>query len=137
MSMKYTFIDDNGQSRTVNISDEVFLQGKKEGLSTQETIERYLSDEGYVVNAEVTRLTKKAKENGAGLHEKSGTRKPPVRKPDENKRMLIQLLYDSLLSAETVKSLSNVQIKNIERIISFSIGEDDFELTLSKKRKAK
>lgn len=139
MSMKYTFTDDNGKSRTVNISDEVFAQGKKEGLSSKETIMRYLSDEGYVVDPEVARLTQKAKQNdvnSAQVRKEGNARKPPVRKPDEVKRALVQYLFDALTSAPDLK-IEGAAVTNIERMISFAIGEDHYELTLSKKRKPK
>ena len=67
--MKHTFMTAGGAEKTVTIPDEVLTQGRKEGLSVSETIERYLSDEGYVENEVVAELTAKAKANkinGAG-----------------------------------------------------------------------
>ena len=55
--MKHTFITAEGRERTINIPDEVLTQGRKERLSVKETIERYLSDEGYVVDPTVEALT--------------------------------------------------------------------------------
>ena len=136
--MKHTFITADGREKTVNISDEVLIQGRKEGLNVSQTIERYLSDEGYVVNETVAELTSKAKAagvNNAGRASASGTkRKAPSRKPDENKRMLIRALENCL---STLGVCEDVQVTNIERMIAFSIGEDKFEVTLSKKRKPK
>ena len=137
MSLKYTF-KYNGQDKTISIPDEVIAQGRKEGLNATETIERYLSDEGYIVDATVVELTAKAKSNGvntAGHVQGSKKRKAPVRKPDEVKRMLIAGL--SKYISEAYVEVRDVEVTNIERIIAFSIGDDKYELTLSKKRKPK
>ena len=135
--MKYTFTNIDGTQKTVNISEDVLTQGKREGLSTRETIDRFLSDEGYIVDPTVRELTEKAKSNGINNAGKvsSGKRKAPTRKPDIVKRMLIEGL--SKYMSEAYAEVKNVQVTNIERIIAFSIGDDNYELTLSKKRKPK
>lgn len=138
--MKYTFTTAEGTEKTVNIADEVLAQGKREGLSVRETIDRFLSDEGYIVDPTVAELTNKAKANGVNNAGKttSGKRKAPTRKPDEVKRALIVLLEDFLKdNADGPYPIENVTVTNIERIIAFSIGDDKYELTLSKKRKPK
>lgn len=135
--MKYTFTNIDGHEKTVNIGEDVLAQGKREGLSTRETIDRFLSDEGYIVDSTVRELTEKAKSNGINNAGKvsSGKRKAPTRKPDLVKRMLIEGL--SKYMSEAYAEVKNVQVTNIERIIAFSIGDDNYELTLSKKRKPK
>lgn len=135
--MKYTFTNIDGTQKTVNISEDVLAQGRREGLSTRETIDRFLSDEGYIVDPTVRELTEKAKSNGINNAGKvsSGKRKAPTRKPDLVKRMLIEGL--SKYMSEAYAEVKNVQVTNIERIIAFSIGDDNYELTLSKKRKPK
>ena len=135
--MKYTFTNIDGKQKTINIGEDVFVQGRREGLSTREIIDRYLSDEGYVVDPTVRELTEKAKSNGVNNAGKvsSGKRKAPTRKPDLVKRMLIEGL--SKYMSEAYAEVKNVQVTNIERIIAFSIGDDNYELTLSKKRKPK
>ena len=138
--MKYTFTTAEGSEKTVNIGEDVLAQGKREGLSMRETIDRFLSDEGYIVDPTVAELTSKAKSNGVNNAGKtsSGKRKPPTRKPDETKRMLIQLLKNALDETPVNEfSIKNIEVTNIERIIAFSIGDDNYELTLSKKRKPK
>lgn len=135
--MKYTFTNIDGLQKTVNISEDVLAQGRREGLSARETIDRFLSDEGYIVDPVVQELTEKAKANGINNAGKvsSGKRKAPTRKPDLVKRMLIEGL--SKYMSEAYAEVKNVQVTNIERIIAFSIGDDNYELTLSKKRKPK
>lgn len=139
--MKHTFTMADGRTKTINIPDEVLAQGKRERLTVKETIERYLSDEGYIVDPTVEELTNKAKANkvnGAGRQQADGKkkRKAPVRKPDETKRELIRLLADLLTETEE-PAIENVEVTNIERMIAFSIGDDKYEVTLSKKRKPK
>ncbi len=132
--MKYTFINETGKQQTVNIPDEVFAQGKRERLSNAQIIERYLSDEGYMVNEVVRELSSKAKAGGVKADADRKPRKAPVRKPDEVKRAMIAAL------AEFVKSQANVEnleVTNVERMIAFSMGDDNFELVLQKKRKPK
>ena len=136
--MKYTFTTENNTQKTIIIPDEVFTQGRKEGLTNRETIERYLSDEGYIINPVVTELTEKAKMNKTGAAARSGKRKAPTRKPDETKRLLIQMFKDALYENVIEEfTISNIEVTNIERIIAFQIGDDKYELTLSKKRKPK
>lgn len=141
--MKYTFTTAEGKEKTVNIGDDVLAQGKREGLSVRETIDRFLSDEGYIVDPTVAALTDKAKANGVNNAGKtsSGKRKPPTRKPDETKRALIRELNDFLSSLgngdSELNKIHSVEVTNIERIIAFSIGDDKYEITLSKKRKPK
>lgn len=136
--MKHTFITAEGREKTVNIPDEVLAQGRKEHLSVKETIDRYLSDEGYIVDPIVAELTAKAKANGVNTAGRaSGEKKPrkaPTRKPDETKRALIQALFEFV---DGYAGTDNVEVTNIERMIAFSIGEDKYEITLSKKRKPK
>lgn len=132
--MKYTFTTENNESKTITIADEVFVQGRKEGLSNRDIIDRYLSDEGYIINPVVAELTEKAKANKVGAAARSGKRKAPTRKPDEVKRSIIAALNEFICGYDGVE---NVEVTNVERMIAFSIGDDKYELTLSKKRKPK
>ena len=58
-----------------------------------------------------------------------------MRKPDEKKRMLIAGMAKYI--AEAYAEVENVEVTNIERVIAFNIGDDKYEITLSKKRKPK
>ena len=127
--MKHTFITAEGREKTINIPDEVLMQGRKEKLSVKETIERYLSDEGYVVDPTVAELTEKAKANGMNTAGRASgekkARKAPVRKPDETKRALIVLLKEMLHDVPAADlGVNSVVVSIIESMISFSIGED-------------
>lgn len=135
--MKYTFINGEKQ-QTVEIPDEIIKKHKRTlGCTTSEAINLFLFDEGYIKNDEVTKLTNKAKANGAGKVKIGCKRKSPFRKPDEVKRTLIQSFYQYLMSDALGANIQEVEITNQERVIAFAIGEDNYEITLSKKRKAK
>ena len=139
--MKYTFINGDKQ-QTVEIPDEVIKKHKRSlGCTTSEAINLFPFDEGYIDNDEVTKLTNKAKANGAAKVKIGCKRKSPSRKPDEVKRTLIQSFYQYLVNGQVSDALGvevqEVEVVNQERIITFAIGDDNYEITLSKKRKAK
>ena len=146
--MKYTFTADNGKEKTVSIPDDYIRTNKKNlGLTTKEVIELWLFDNDYIDNAEADALTQVALANkGAGVKVGGGSkRKAPTRKPDYTKRTLISEIKNSLeglvLNAESEGynsiEVSNISIPNVERIVRFQLGDDIYELTLSKKRKPK
>ena len=132
--MKYTF--PYGEStKTVNISDDWIKKTKINlKLSTAEAIELWMCDNGYEENAEQQALNEKAKANKVLPDVGRKSRKAPERKPDETKRALIAGLAEYISLFDGVKSS---EVTNIERIIAFQIGDDKYELTLSKKRKPK
>lgn len=128
--MKYTFADKDGKQRTVNIPDDDIKRAKSAyGLSNKEAIDMWLVDEGYLENPVVEELNAKAKANGVG----AGTKKRTVRrKEDPIKRALIASLFDYI---QEYAGVENAAVRNPERIISFTLGDDTYEITLSKKRK--
>ena len=140
--MKYTFTADNGKEKTVSIPDDYIRTNKKNlGLTTKEAIELWLFDNDYIENAEADALTQKAKGASTRIGGRS-PRKTPVRKPDYTKRTLISEIKNSLeglaLDAGSGSiEVSNISIPNIERVVRFQLGDDTYELTLSKKRKPK
>lgn len=133
--MKYNF---NG--KTINIPDkEIEKSMRVLKLTKEEAIEMWLDDEGYTEDEEQVALTQKAKENRitATIHsakeetkEKKTTKRE--RKEDPEKEMII---------AEIAKILpnfaENVQITNVGKLISFNIGENEYEIDLKRKRKPK
>lgn len=128
--MKYTFADKDGKQRTVNIPDDDIKRAKSAyGLSNKEAIDMWLVDEGYLSDPTVEELTAKAKVNGPRAETKKRTVR---RKEDPVKRALIASLFDFITLYDGVEVS---QIVNPERIVSFTIGDDTYEITLSKKRK--
>lgn len=133
--MNYKF---NGKN--IRIPDaEIQLNMEKLHLTKEEAIQVWLEDEGYLENEEQEELCKKAKENRitATIHEASAinkkkTQRERVRKENPTKEMVI---------AEIAKILpnfaENVQVLNIGKLISFTIGENTYEIDLKQKRKPK
>lgn len=132
--MQYNF---NGKN--IRIPDEEIEKSMKVlDISKDEAIEMWLEDEGYLENEEQEELCKKAKENRitATIHDakdvKKKTQRERVRKENPTKRMVI---------AEIAKILpefaENIQVLNIEKLISFTIGDNTYEIDLKQKRKPK
>ena len=128
-------------NKTIKIPDaDIKRSVEKLGITKEEAIQVWLEDEGYLENEEQEALEKKAKENRitATVHQaravnpEKKTQKERVRKDDPTKELII---------AETAKFLEkyaeNIQITNIGKLISFKIGEDDYEFNLIRKRKPK
>lgn len=123
--------------KNINIPDwYIEKQMKTLGISRQEAVDMYLSDEGVDVAPEVIELTMKAKAAGTGAKAtgEKKERKAPERKPDDIKRALVDMLYDFLMLTPDIE---NVEVTNIERMIAFTVKDDKYELTLTRKRKPK
>lgn len=136
--MKYTFTKTDGTKKTVEIADEWIAKTRRAlGISSHEAIQMWLCDNDYITNEEQEELNQKA--GSAGMRVQAKERKKPARKPDEAKRAIIQYLYDCMNAAGSSQSWTadNINIANVERIIAFSLGDDQYEITLSKKRKPK
>lgn len=137
--MKYTFKDADNNQQSVMIPDEEIATSKKEyGLSNKESIQLYLVQNGYNIGEDVAKeLTDKIKSGKKDGSTK--TRKSPKRKEDPTKRAIINSLFDYLMmdniKLPMSRTMDSVEITNPERVIAFTIGNDNYELTLSKKRK--
>ena len=70
-----------------------------------------------------------------GERKKSAAPVKRERKEDEVKQALINLLAAALEDGDL--DIENVEITNKERMIAFNVGDDSFEVMLTKKRKAK
>lgn len=132
--MTYDF---NGKK--IRIADsEIENLVKGLNISTEQAIQIWLEDEGYLENEEQNSLDKKAKESKitATVHQAKSDnrkeRKPRERKPDEEKEKIISNLAKFLEN-----STENVKITNISKIIEFDIGENHYKLDLVRQRKPK
>lgn len=135
--MRYNF---NGKK--VNIpDDEIEKNMRILELSKDEAIKVWLEDEGYLENEEQEALVKKAKDNRitATVHQarafdptKKKTQKERVRKENPTKEMVIKRIAELL-----PEFAENVEITNVSKLISFSIGEEKYEVNLIQKRKPK
>lgn len=127
----------NYEGKNINIPDEYIEKNMRNlGISRQECVEMYLSDEGFITNDEIIAMSEKAKTAGAGAKAtgEKAKRKPPVRQPDEVKRAMVAALAEFISGQDGV---TNAEVTNIERMIAFELGGDKFEITLTKKRKPK
>lgn len=133
--MRYNFND-----KKLNIpDDEIEKNMRILELTKEEAIQVWLEDEGYLENDEQEALVKKAKDNRitATVHQARATtpkktQKERVRKENPTKEMVI---------AEIAKLLpnfaENVEITNVSKLISFTIGDEKYEVNLIQKRKPK
>ena len=134
--MNYNF---NGKN--IRIPDaEIQLNMEKLHMTKEEAIQVWLEDEGYLENEEQEELCRKAKENRitATIHEASAinkkkTQRERVRKENPIKEMVIAELAKILPNF----GAENVQVLNIGKLISFTIGENTYEIDLKQKRKPK
>ena len=134
------------EGKSVNIPDEYIEKNVKNlDISVSQAIAMYLSDEGLVEAEGVAEMTAKAKKfkTGAKATGEPRKRKPPVRKPDEIKRALIEAFSKSMdtdieqIGAELSIGSTPTNVTNIERMIAFTLGDEKYEVTLTKKRKPK
>lgn len=132
--MTYEF---NGKK--IRIADsEIENLVKGLNISTEQAIQIWLEDEGYLENEEQNSLDKKAKESKitATVHQAKSDnrkeRKPRERKPDTEKEKIISDLAKFLEN-----STENVKITNISKIIEFDISENHYKLDLVRQRKTK
>ena len=133
--MEYNFNGKNLKIPDVAIDNMMkFLE-----ISKDEAIQVWLEDEGYINNPEQTALCEKAKESGImrTIHEAKAitpvkTQRERVKKENPTKEKII---------AEIAKLLAefaeNVTVVNDSKIIEFSMGDKDFKLDLTQKRKKK
>lgn len=125
--------------KKIRIPDEEIKANMRLGISEAEAIQLWLEDEGYEENEEQNALDKKAKDNRitATVHQakntsKSKTQRERVQKENPTKEKVIAEIAQML-----PKLAENVQIVNKTKLITFTIGEDDFKLDLIQTRKPK
>ena len=134
--MKYTFVNAAGGQQTIDVPQEyIERQRKSLGIGVQEACELYVFDEGLAENETANELNAKA----AGTK----TRQRHKRKEDPIKRMLITYLQQNLAATQDdTYIIKDVIVTNPERIVQFKIDAEDgitdtYEITLSRKRRAK
>ena len=109
-------------------------------MSKEEAIQLWLEDEGYLENEEQEELEQKAKESRitATIHQASAK---DIRKKTQKERTRKKNPVKEMVIAEIAKLLptfaENVKVLNIGKLISFTIGEETYEIDLKQKRKPK
>ena len=130
----------NLNGKNIKIPDkEISHTMKTLKLSQEEAVQLWLEDEGYLDNEEQEALEKKAKENRitATIHQAQAagvkkTQRERVRKENPTKEMVIREI-----AAILPNFAENIQILNIGKLISFTIGDETYEIDLKQKRKPK
>lgn len=106
------------------------------GTDIEDVLLMWLEDNDYLVNEEQEELDKEAKGKvklvAKSEQPKKKTQKERVRKENPTKEMVIKEIAELL-----PKFATNVNVENAGKIITFSIGNDDFKLDLVQKRKKK
>ena len=104
-------------------------------ITEEEAIQMYLEDEGYKVNEEVEKLTKKAKENKTnirGENEKPRAKRNEEQKMKNAKKNIIKVLENALKQAGI-----DAKITNKSKIIDFSYNNKQFTVNLVEHRQKK
>ena len=131
----------NLNGRKIRIPDKDIEHSVKTlKISTTEAIQMWLEDEGYLDNEEQEALEKKAKDNRitATIHQaqaadvKKKTPRERTRKENPTKEMVIREI-----AAILPNFAENIQILNVGKLISFTIGDETYEIDLKQKRKPK
>jgi hypothetical protein len=134
--MNYNF---NG--KTIKIPDkEIEKSMKNLELTKDEAIEMWLEDEGYLDNNEQIELDKKAKSSRitATIHQATST---DVRKKTQKERTYKENPTKEMVIAEIANLLpkfaENIEVVNKGKLITFTIGDNNFKLDLIQTRKPK
>lgn len=141
--MQYNF---NGKNIRIP-DDEIKKSMKALELSKDEAIQMWLEDEGYLENEEQEALNKKAKENritatihqASAIDSKKKTQKERTRKENPIKEALISEIVSFLprFNLPNEQKVVNVKVLNVGKLISFTVGEETYEIDLKQKRKPK
>ena len=111
-------------------------------LTREEAIEMWTDDhdidqgkaKDFDLDPEKQKIVKEMTKAGGKARAKET--KPRERKPNDEKREIIKYLNDFLVN-NCQNYINSVEIANIEREITFKIGENDYSLTLTCHRKPK
>ena len=98
----------------------------------------YLEDNGYLENDAQNDLDQSAKANVKVIAKsekpKKKTQKERVVKENPTKELIISKLVSAL---QEIDNISNVNVENKAKLITFSLNNEDFKLDLVQKRKEK
>ena len=99
----------------------------------------YLEDNGYLENDAQNDLDQSAKANNVKIIAKSEkpkkkTQKERVVKENPTKELIISKLVSAL---QEIDNISNVNVENKAKLITFTLNNEDFKLDLVQKRKEK
>lgn len=124
----------NGKTVKIPMPDIVNYMQKLE-LTQDEAIELWLTDNDYIDNEEVDRLSQQAKDNKTNLRADTGERKKRevTKKENPTKEGIIKEVAAALENIGAV----NIKITNISKLIEFEMDGNNFKLDLVQKRQPK
>lgn len=124
----------NGKAVKIPMPDIVNYMQKLE-LTQDEAIELWLTDNDYLDNEEVDRLSQQAKDNKTNLRADTGERKKRevTKKENPTKEGIIKEVAATLEKIGAV----NIKITNISKLIEFEMDGNNFKLDLVQKRQPK
>ena len=124
----------NGKPIKIPMADIAKYMQKLE-LTQDEAIELWLTDNDYMDNEEVNRLSQQAKDNKTNLRADTGERKKReiTKKENPTKEKVIETLAAVLENMGAV----NIKITNISKLIEFEMDGNNFKLDLVQKRQPK
>ena len=129
--MKYTLPKSYANAGTqVNIPEATLKQYRAELGSTKAAVDRWLYENGYMEKVEYDAMTA----------EKPVQPRKREFKIDNEKAEIINFIYDRCGEYEDTDGnaiLNNIEIINPNRTITFSIGNNKYELTLVRKKQSK
>ena len=124
--MKYTLPKSySNAGLQVNIPEATLKQYRSELGSTKAAVDKWLYENGYMTKTEYEAVT-----------EAQQAKKPAKRefKVDQEKSELIAWLAGRI---DNYTAVTNLEIVNPNRLISFSLGNNKYELTLVRKKQPK
>lgn len=136
---RYLISMENGKKYFMKVAEVDNLQ-KQLKISEFEAIEMWLEDNGYLENEEQEALCKQAKDNGSAKGKGAKTEKPVKKTPKERTQKdnpTKELIISTIANALQNLDISNLNIENKAKLITFTLGNEDFKVDLTQKRKAK
>ena len=113
---------------------------EKLDIDMEDALLTWLEDEGYMENLDQKELCDLAKENKSHKVVNAKVEKEPTKKT-QKERTKKENPTKELIIAEIAKMLpniaTNVNIENAGKIITFTVGDNDFKLDLTQNRKPK
>ena len=124
----------NGKPIKIPMADIAKYMQKLE-LTQDDAIELWLTDNDYMDNEEVNRLSQRAKNNKTNLRADTGERKKRevTKKENPTKEGIIRVLAATLENIGAV----NVKITNVSKLVEFEMDGNNFKLDLVQKRQPK
>ena len=135
---RYLISMENGKKYFMEVAKVDNLQ-KQLKISEFEAIEMWLEDNGYLVNEEQNALDMKAKGNKVKLttnteKPKAKTQRERTQKEQPEKEYIIGIIAEFL---EDITDISNLNIENKAKLITFDYKGASYKLDLVQKRKSK